>query len=119
MADHFLAVFTGSKTSPRMQAWMAMPEADQQAKMKEGIAAWHGWVDRHKDALVVDGGPLGKTKAVGPGGIADISNAMSGFCVIKAESHEAAAKLFENHPHFAIFPGEAVEVMPVMPVPKI
>ena len=30
MADSpntFLAVFIGSKTSPRMQAWMAMPEA--------------------------------------------------------------------------------------------
>jgi hypothetical protein len=25
--------------------------------------------------------------------------------------------MFENHPHFAIFPGEAVEVMPVLPIP--
>ena len=36
---------------------------------------------------------------------------------VRADSHEAAAKLFENHPHFTIFPGESVEVMPVLPIP--
>jgi len=119
MTDTFLAVFVGSKTNPRMQAWMAMPEAEQQAKMKDGIAAWHGWMDRHKDAIVFAGGPLGKTKSVSAAGIADVGNAMGGFVIVKANSHEAAAKLFENHPHFAVFPGEAVEVMPVMPTPKM
>ena len=113
----FLAVFVGSKTNPRMQAWMAMPEAQQQAKMKEGIAAWHAWMQKHAAILAYHGGPLGKTKSVGPNGIADISNNMGGFCVIRADSHAAAAKLFENHPHFTIFPGEGIEVMPVMPVP--
>jgi hypothetical protein len=63
------------------------------------------------------GGPLGKTKRVGANGIADVSNEMGAFTVVRAESHEAAAKMFENHPHFAIFPGEAVEVMPVLPIP--
>jgi len=33
------------------------------------------------------------------------------------ESHAAAARLFENHPHFAIFPGESVEIMPILPIP--
>jgi len=42
---------------------------------------------------------------------------MTGFTVVRAASHEAAAKLFENHPHFAIFPGESVEIMPVLPIP--
>ena len=49
--------------------------------------------------------------------VGDTKNAMSGYIVVKAESHEAAAKLFENHPHFAIFPGESVEIMEVMPIP--
>jgi len=26
-------------------------------------------------------------------------------------------RLFENHPHFSIFPGDAVEVMEVLPIP--
>jgi hypothetical protein len=29
----------------------------------------------------------------------------------------AAAKLFEGHPHFTIFPGDGVEVMEVLPIP--
>ena len=63
------------------------------------------------------GGPLGKTKRVGADGIADVGNEMGAFTVVRAASHEAAAKMFENHPHFAIFPGEAVEIMPVLPIP--
>jgi hypothetical protein len=117
-SNTFLAVFLGSKTSPRMQAWMAMPEAERKAKEMEGFAGWKGWVDTHKDAIVYMGGPLGKTKAVGANGTEDVSNSMGAFMVLRADSHEAAAKLFENHPHFAIFPGEAVEVMPVLPIPQ-
>ena len=39
------------------------------------------------------------------------------FTIIEAESHEAAAKMFENHPHFMIFPGDHVETMEIMPIP--
>ncbi len=42
---------------------------------------------------------------------------MSAFSIVRAASHEAAAKLFERHPHFTIFPGDAVEIMPIMPIP--
>ena len=50
-------------------------------------------------------------------GIDDVSNEMGAFTVVRADSHEAAAKLFYNHPHFSIFPGDAVEIMPVLPIP--
>lgn len=39
--------------------------------------------------------------------------------VVEAEPHEAAAKLFENHPHFAIFPGDGAEVMECLPKPEM
>jgi hypothetical protein len=113
----YLAVFLGSQTSPQWTAWNALSESDRHAKGRAGMAAWHAWVEQHQAAIVTMGGPLGKTKKVDAGGIADISNQMSGFTVVRAASHEAAAKLFENHPHFAIFPGEAVEIMPVLPIP--
>lgn len=61
--------------------------------------------------------PLGKTKKIAPYGIADVSNDMGAFMVVRTASHEAAAKLFENHPQFTIFPGKSVEVMPVLPIP--
>jgi hypothetical protein len=63
------------------------------------------------------GGPLGKTKKITGRGIEDVSNEMAAFMVVRADSHEAAARLFENHPHFTIFPGESVEIMPVLPIP--
>ena len=86
--------------------------------MQEGIAAWKAWVEKHHAAIVAMGGPLGKTKKVSEHGIEDISNLMSGYTVVHAESHDAAAKLFERHPHFTIFPGDSVEVMPVLPIPS-
>jgi hypothetical protein len=117
--DTYLAVFLGSKSSPKMTAWNSLPEAERSARQRDGIAAWKAWVEKHQGAIVAMGGPLGKTKKVTERGIADISNEMGAFTVIRAESSEAAAKLFENHPHFTIFPGESVEVMPVLPIPGV
>jgi hypothetical protein len=106
-----------SKTSPRMKAWMALPEAERRTKEQEGMAAWKTWVEKHHAAVYAMGGPLGKTKKITERGIEDVSNEMGAFMVVRAESHEAAAKLFEQHPHFTIFPGESVEIMPVLPIP--
>jgi hypothetical protein len=116
--SNFLAVYLGGgKDGPRMAAWNAMPEAERNAKMQQGMQAWGAWVEQHHDVIVEMGGPLGKTVKVDAKGTADITNLMTGFTVVRAPSQEAAAKLFENHPHFAIFPGEAVEIMPVLPIP--
>jgi hypothetical protein len=113
----FLAVFLGSKTSPKAAAWNALPEAERRAKEREGMAAWKAWVEKHQASLLEMGGPLGKTKKVDARGIEDISNQLGAFTVVRAASHEAAAKLFEGHPHFTIFPGETIEIMPILPIP--
>jgi len=113
----YLAVFLGSKSSPRRADWDALPEGDRRAKEREGIAAWKAWVEKHHAAIVAMGGPLGKTKKVTQRGTDDMSNNMSAFTVVRADSHDAAAKLFEEHPHFTIFPGDSVEIMPVLPIP--
>jgi hypothetical protein len=116
-SNTYLAVFLGSKTSPRRAAWDALPEGERRAKEREGIAAWKAWVEKHHAAIVSMGGPLGKTKKAAPGGIGDTTNNMGAFTIVRADSHEAAAKLFDQHPHFCIFPGDSVEIMPVMPIP--
>ncbi len=105
MTNTYLALFTGNMASPRFAAWKALPEDARKAKEREGIAAWGAWMQKHHDAIAFTGGPLGKTKLVSPDGISDISNHLGGFVVVRAESHEAAAKLFENHPQFTSFPG--------------
>lgn len=113
----FLAVFLASKTSPRMTAWDALPEVEKLEKREAGVAAWKAWAEKHRAEIVEMGGPLGKTKKVTPGGVADTRNELGAFMVIRADSHEAAARLFEKHPHFTIFPGDSVEIMPVLPIP--
>ncbi len=106
-----------SKTSANMMAWNALSEDERKAKEREGMAAWRAWAEKHHADIVSMGGPLGKTKKVSQQGVADVGNEMGAFTIVRAVSHEAAAKLFEGHPHFSIFPGEAVEIMPVQPIP--
>ena len=114
----YLAVFVGSKTSPRRLAWDRLPVNERCAQEQEGMAAWKAWVEQHRAAIVTFGGPLGKTKKVSQSGVSDVGNQMAAFTIVCADSHEAAAAMFERHPHFMIFPGDAIEVMPVLPVPE-
>ena len=111
----FLAIYTGAPAS--MAKWNELSEAEQRERQQNGIAAWHAWIDKYKSVIVEVGAPLGKTKRVSSSGIQDIKNSMTGYTVVRAESHEAAAKLFEDHPHFTIFPGDDVEVMECLPIP--
>ena len=60
------------------------------------MAAWKAWVEKHHAAVSTMGGPLGKTKKITERGIEDVSNEMGAFMVVRAESHEAAARMFEN-----------------------
>jgi hypothetical protein len=115
----FMAVFTGAPNSPQGQRWAALDEATRNARVAEGMKAWHGWHTEHASAVVDGGGPLSKTKRVTTDGVADINNELSGYVIVQAESHDAAARLFENHPHFSIFPGQGVEIMEIMPIPQM
>ena len=113
----FMAVFTGSPES--MARWQALDEAERKRREAEGMKAWHQWGEKLGDTIVDDGAPLGKTKRVTADGIADIRNNLAAYTVVQAESHEAAAQLFESHPHFSIFPGEGVEIMECLPIPEM
>jgi hypothetical protein len=113
----FLAVYLGSADSRQRREWDSLDEATRQKRMEAGMKAWHEFGAKHQAVTVVEGGPLGKTKKASAHGVTDTKNNLTGYTVVKAESHEAAAKMFENHPHFTIFPGESVEIMEILPVP--
>lgn len=113
----FLAVYTGTATSMEKSKWNEMPEAERTQREQAGMKAWGDWMAKHQAAVTVQGAPLGKTKQVNASGISDISNNLVGFVVVRAESHEAAARMFEGHPHFSIFPGDSVEIMECLPIP--
>ena len=112
----FLAVFLGGPSSPRMALWAKMSDAEGNQKQREGVAAWQAWFKSNETSIAGLGSPLGKTQRVSAQGIAATRNELSAYTVVRAASREAAAKLFENHPRFTIFPGEAVEVMECLPV---
>jgi len=112
---HFLAVFTGSADA--MDKWKSMDAAQREAKEKAGMAAWKAWAEKNQASIVDQGSPLGKTKRVSADGISDIRNNLAAYTVVQTDSHEAAARLFEQHPHFMIFPGDAVEIMECLPMP--
>lgn len=112
----FLAIYIG--TPAAFEKWNQLDEAQRKAREAAGMDAWMSWGTKHASIIVDQGGPLGKTKRISPEGIADIKNVMAGYVILEAESHEAAAKLFENHAHFTHFPGESVEIMECLPMPK-
>jgi len=114
---NYLAIFLGNPNKSMMDAFNALPEAERMKRMKEGGDAWHAWVEKHKGSIVEMGSPLGKTKRTSKSGVEDTRNNMGAWTVVRAGSHDEAAKMFENHPHFTIFPGECVEIMECLPIP--
>ncbi len=113
----FLAIYTGTADSFEKSGWNKLDAERRKARESEGFQAWMAWGRKHAASIVEQGSPLGKTKRVAREGIADIRNNMTGYAVVQAESHAAAAAMFEDHPHFTIFPGDAVEIMECLPLP--
>jgi hypothetical protein len=99
------SVFTDSaKTDPDLKK-------TEEQKMQ---VAWGKWMADHaKMILSTEAG--GKTKRVTASGVSDTKNEIILYSFVEAESHEAAAKAFENHPHLQI-PQSSIEVMYVRPM---
>jgi hypothetical protein len=112
----FLAIYTGTEAA--RAKWNKLDEKKRQALQASGVKAWMDWGTTNSVAIVDQGSPLGKTKRASSEGIGDIKNSMTGYVIVQAESQAAAAKLFENHPHFTIFPGDSVEIMECLPLPQ-
>lgn len=111
----FLAVYGGSAES--FQKYRALDEKMRKERDMAGMQAWEKWATDNKKSIVEMGSPLGKTKRIDKGGVRDARNELGAWTVVQAKSHEEAANLFVNHPHFTIFPGEWVEVMECLPLP--
>ena len=115
MADGtYLAVFYSNKAGPKWQAWRALSDEERRARDAVGLPALEAWDEKHKDAIVYMGGPLGKTLQVSDAGTAAAVNELTAFVVVRAPSLAAAARMFEGHPHMSIFPCHAVDVMPLL-----
>jgi hypothetical protein len=113
----FMAVYIGT-VAAREKYNQSIPDPVRRKSQEQaGVAAWGQWVKDHGKSIVDIGTPLGKTKRVSGEGISDFRNNLTAYTIVQAESHEAAARMFENHPHFAIFPGDSVEILECLPLP--
>jgi len=115
----FMALYVGSPEAFARSGWDKLDDAAGKEREIAGMKAWGDWQEKQKPIIVDEGSPLGKTKRTDANGVSDITNTIAGYIIIEAETHEAAARLFENHPHFSIFPGDAVEIMPCNPMPRL
>ena len=98
-----------------IEEWMKKPEAERKEEEGKMKGEWDVWAKEHAGALKETAG-AGKTKRVTKDGVTDTKNDLMLFSIVEAESHEAAAKMFEGHPHFGI-PEARIEIMPVNYLP--
>jgi len=113
----FVAIYLASESGNMMKEWEKLDRKSRQQREKEAITAWHDWAKKHKKCIIDMGNPLGSTMRADRKGVRKSSNAVTGYTIVKAKTHAAAAKLFAKHPHFTMFPGEAVEVMECLEIP--
>ena len=111
----FLAVYT--MHSDNLKRFRALPKEEQDAVDAVGIKQWEDWEKTNAASFVDTGGMVGKTLRVSRQGTQAATNDICGYIIVKADSIEAAARIFENHPHFAQFPGDAVDIMPLVTGP--
>jgi len=94
-----------------LDQWMQMPEEERKAGETQMQSEWNAWMEAHKDAILESAG-VGKPKRITKDGVEDSRNDIMMYSFIEADSLEAAADMFKDHPHFSI-PGGWIEVMAV------
>ena len=82
-------------------------------KMRED---WGNWMRKHANIFVDKGAGVGKTRRVTAQGSGGARNDIMLYAIVQADSHKAASKLFEDHPHLGI-PSASIEVMEINPLP--
>jgi hypothetical protein len=97
-----------------MADWAKTDPTTRQAEEQKMQAAWGNWMGEHAK-MIISTEAGGKTKRVTASGVSDTKNDIILCSFVEADSHEAAAKAFENHPHLQI-PQSSIEIMYVRPM---
>ncbi len=94
-----------------LDAWMQLPEDVRKAQELQMQSEWNAWMAAHA-SIITESAGVGKPKRITGAGIEDTRNDIMMYSFIEAESLDAAAELFKDHPHFGI-PNSWIEVMAV------
>jgi hypothetical protein len=98
-----------------LEDWMQMPEDERKKEEATMMADWNAWMQKH-GAHIKETRGAGKTKRVSSGGIEDVKNDVMLYSIVEAETHEDAAAIFKDHPHFQI-PQATIDVMVASEIP--
>lgn len=112
----FLAVYTMQPED--LARFRRLPKAEQDAIDAVGVPQWGEWEQRQSASIINRGGMVGKTTRITREGVAAATNAICGYLIVEAETAEAAAQLFSDHPHINVFPGDGVDIMPFVTEPE-
>ncbi len=113
----FVAVYTMKPED--VAVFRAQPRYEREAIDRAGLKAWKEWCRRNAAAIVAADVMVGKTRRVTKSGIADAQNQIAGFVIVEAADIDAAADLFQDHPHINVFPGDGIDVMPDITGPPL
>ena len=94
-----------------MADWAKTDPATRKPAEEKLKADWDRWMSEHAKMITLTEA-AGRTKAVAAGGITDVKNDIMLYSIIEADSHDAAAKAFAQHPHLTI-PQSSIQVMEV------
>jgi len=96
--------------------WKKTEPAKRKEAEEKMQGEWQKWMSDHTAMFVDKGAGVGKTRRVNAQGASDTKNDIMLYAIVEAESHEAAAKAFEGHPHLQI-PQSSIEVMEIHALP--
>ena len=94
--------------------WSKTDPATRQPAEQKMREEWGKWMGAN-GKMIISTEAGGKTKRITSNGVSDTKNDIMLCSFVEAETHEAAAKAFENHPHLQI-PQSSIEVMSVRPM---
>src|SRR5262245_33065502 len=110
MAKYFVLYRVPVET---MQEWKKNTNPEEMKKQGEKLGKdMMAWTEKNAAALVDRGQPLGKNKRVTSQGAQDVTNDLNYYCIVEAESHGAAVKMFADNPHLQI-PTSFLDVMEI------
>ena len=95
--------------------WMKTDPAERKPREEKMQADWKKWMADHGKILADKGAGVGKTKRINAQGVSDARNEIMLYAIVEAESHDAAANAFKDHPHLGI-PKASIEIMAINPL---
>jgi len=90
--------------------WMKNPPEKRKPEEDKMMAEWKKWTSEHTSMFADPGAGVGRPKRIDANGITDARNDIMMYAIVNADSHDAVAKTFRNHPHFGI-PQASIEIM--------